>query len=723
LPHDKDAYGRLATVGHERELAYVVDCARAYLRDADAVPPDAGLSVPAILEIARFNKLANAIGAALAGVTDLPAALKTGLDSYRMRTLRMNALVLQETLAIEQKLSHLGIVHVFLKGPVQQQRIYGNCFVKPSGDVDILVAPGDFSTARRAITLLGYRVEDRSDSIWWRLFLGEQHMVRIAPGGIAVDLHHRIQQPGSPNPRHVADFIRDRQGLTISGEELPIPSDYDIALLSSISVSKALFNRQACGDYLCDLAKCLARLDEQGRLALLERADAQGLRETLLLAARAARALAGSEAGGFGMTAGAVLAPVADDALLQMCIAPWRKDIAWPARRRVLWELCGRDKGRFLSEAAWAGTAELSRVAAERRVHALPAPVAIPVARSQPVGASPENRVTVIIAAKNAEATIGRAVDSALRQPEVAQVIVVDDGSNDATADAARLAGGERLTLIRLAENKGPSYARNRALEVARCPFVAILDADDFFLDGRFTNLFAVREWDLIADNIVFVSEDTDMRRIQSGAGHSTAPPEQLDLTRFVAGNISQRGLKRGELGFLKPVMRRAFLDDAGLRYNENMRLGEDYDLYARALLEGARFKVIRGCGYAAVMRENSLSAAHATTDLDHLANADLVLLGYMDMRDPAYATIIRHERQTREKYRLRRFLDIKSSGGMIAAGRYAMTNLPTLGAVARGVAADKLGLVRSAIERAVFDGQANALPRFLLPLDPSREG
>jgi hypothetical protein len=152
LPHDKVAYGQLATVGHERELAYVLDCARAYLRDADTAPPATDLSIPAILEIARFNKLTNAIGAAIAGVTNLPAALKNGLDTYRMRTLQMNALVLQETLAIEQKLSQLGIVHLFLKGPVQQQRVYGNCFVKPSGDVDILVAPGDFSRARRAIT-------------------------------------------------------------------------------------------------------------------------------------------------------------------------------------------------------------------------------------------------------------------------------------------------------------------------------------------------------------------------------------------------------------------------------------------------------------------------------------------------------------------------------------------------------------------------------------------
>ena len=42
--------------------------------------------------------------------------------------------------------------------------------------------------------------------------------------------------------------------------------------------------------------------------------------------------------------------------------------------------------------------------------------------------------VCVIIAAKDAAATIQRAVRSALREPQVAEVVVVDDGSTDATA-------------------------------------------------------------------------------------------------------------------------------------------------------------------------------------------------------------------------------------------------------------------------------------------------
>lgn len=62
---------------------------------------------------------------------------------------------------------------------------------------------------------------------------------------------------------------------------------------------------------------------------------------------------------------------------------------------------------------------------------------------------SAENNVCVIIAAKNASDTIGLAVASALREPEVAEVVVIDDGSTDGTAAAARQAddGSGRLII------------------------------------------------------------------------------------------------------------------------------------------------------------------------------------------------------------------------------------------------------------------------------------
>ena len=141
-----------------------------------------------------------------------------------------------------------------------------------------------------------------------------------------------------------------------------------------------------------------------------------------------------------------------------------------------------------------------------------------------------ESQVCVIIAAKNAAATIAVAIASALREPEVAEVVVVDDASTDDTAAVARSAddGSGRLAVMRLDVNRGPSFARNAAIASSRSPFISILDADDFFLEGRFRNLFAGADWDFAADNIMLIRDDA------TG-----------DATKIVARNLPRIGIPR----------------------------------------------------------------------------------------------------------------------------------------------------------------------------------
>jgi len=321
--------------------------------------------------------------------------------------------------------------------------------------------------------------------------------------------------------------------------------------------------------------------------------------------------------------------------------------------------------------------------------------------------------VCVIIAAKDAAPTIGRAVGSALCEKHVAEVVVVDDGSADRTTEAALAAddGSGRLLILRLDANRGPSFARNHAIAHSSAPLIAILDADDFFLEGRFDRLLDGDDWDFVSDNIVFVDAPS--------AGHAepvvpdfAAEPRFLDLTSFVEGNISRRGAARGEIGFLKPVMRRSFLKAHGLAYDEKLRLGEDYDLYARALLKGARYKVVHGCGYGAVVRADSLSGRHRTADLKRLYEADRAILALPGAGDRAEAALRRHERHMRARYELRRFLDVKAEQGLARAGLGALARPAALPAIVGGVAADKLDAFRARL------GPASAqpmLPRYLL--------
>jgi succinoglycan biosynthesis protein ExoU len=324
--------------------------------------------------------------------------------------------------------------------------------------------------------------------------------------------------------------------------------------------------------------------------------------------------------------------------------------------------------------------------------------------------------VCVIIAAKNAADTIGLAATSALREREVAEVVVIDDGSSDGTADAARSAddGSSRLKIVSFEKNRGPSAARNHAIEISTAPLIAILDADDFFFEGRFSRMLAEDDWDFVADNIAFVEAEMAARAPQQ-LDRFADRPVFLDLVAFIDGNISKRGVRRGEIGFLKPVMRRSFLDTHRLRYREEMRLGEDYDLYVRALANGARYKVIHSCGYGAVVRGDSLSGSHRTDDIRKLYEADLAILASGTLTPEGAAAVRRHESHVRGKYELRHFLDVKKQKGPAAALTYALTHPAAIPAIAGGIFMDKTERFRSPGGVEIATRGAGGL-RYLLP-------
>jgi glycosyltransferase involved in cell wall biosynthesis len=94
--------------------------------------------------------------------------------------------------------------------------------------------------------------------------------------------------------------------------------------------------------------------------------------------------------------------------------------------------------------------------------------------------------ISIIIPCYNGAATLVRALQSCRIQPEAAQIIVVDDGSTDASADIAAQCGSldPRVCLLRMPYNGGAARARNWAAMHASHDLLAFLDADDEYLPG-----------------------------------------------------------------------------------------------------------------------------------------------------------------------------------------------------------------------------------------------
>lgn len=105
-------------------------------------------------------------------------------------------------------------------------------------------------------------------------------------------------------------------------------------------------------------------------------------------------------------------------------------------------------------------------------------------------------KISIIIPIYNAAAFLEKSVHSALIQKEVEEVILVEDGSTDDSLKIALILQkkDQKIHLYQHPDkgNHGPGASRNLGVKNAKYPFIAFLDADDFYLPNRFLKTRAV---------------------------------------------------------------------------------------------------------------------------------------------------------------------------------------------------------------------------------------
>lgn len=283
-------------------------------------------------------------------------------------------------------------------------------------------------------------------------------------------------------------------------------------------------------------------------------------------------------------------------------------------------------------------------------------------------------QVAVLIAAWRAEDTLARAIESALSQTVPVEVIVVDDASPDqtysiATGTAER---DSRVTAVRQDQNLGPAASRNAGLAMSRAPWVTVLDADDFFCEpDRLAVLLEIanaENADFVADDLWKVSEDDPNGPRVAMISEDSIGKKHLSATEFVNGNLSSKHGGRREYGFLKPLMSRDFLMRHRLSYDPKIRLGEDYVLYTKSLIAGARFVLTDGAGYAAVVRANSLSGSHPTEAHEQLIRGDKAMLALPGVDGSLRKALKAHMLEQQKKWAWRRLIDAKGNSDLRAA-------------------------------------------------------
>lgn len=249
------------------------------------------------------------------------------------------------------------------------------------------------------------------------------------------------------------------------------------------------------------------------------------------------------------------------------------------------------------------------------------------------MSASGNPRVSVIMANYNGAAHIAAAISSVLAQSMAdLELIVSDDASSDdSVAIVCRMmARDSRVRLVEADANGGPAAARNRALDVALGDWIAIVDADDILHPDRFRRMITAAEntgYEGIADDLIYF-RDTPGFRAETLLGDEF-PAGSFEVT--AAQMVDTKNGSQPPFGYLKPILRRDRVD--GLRYREDIRIGEDHDLYLRFLLNGGRLRVLRQSYYLYRRHEQSVSHRFTPDDVEGMIRVqDDLKHGYPDM-------------------------------------------------------------------------------------------
>ena len=258
--------------------------------------------------------------------------------------------------------------------------------------------------------------------------------------------------------------------------------------------------------------------------------------------------------------------------------------------------------------------------------------------------------ISFVIAAYNAEATLDRAIAGAMAQRGVSvEVIVVDDQSRDRTLAVARAYPQDVVKVVALPANRGPGGARNAGLDMARGRWVAVLDSDDAVLPGRLAAMIARAEKagaEVAVDNVQVVREDGTPDDTMFPAAYLESLGE-ISLADYIAGNLVFES--RFNLGYLKPIFRRRFLDENRLRYDEELRIGEDYILLASALARGGRCVAEPTVGYVYHIRSGSISRALELHHVEAMVCADAAFAATHPMDANAQAAFAMRGRSLRK--------------------------------------------------------------------------
>jgi glycosyltransferase involved in cell wall biosynthesis len=238
---------------------------------------------------------------------------------------------------------------------------------------------------------------------------------------------------------------------------------------------------------------------------------------------------------------------------------------------------------------------------------------------------------------------------SALRSPHVNEVVLVDDGSSDGSPKVLAELAAENPTRVRDltngdGRNRGAHNRLNELVEAARCPWVAVLNSDDVFVDGRFEAIVADKrfpESDFVFGNLLLVDAGGKLisaKRGPTNPGNSF--PGEFDVGEMVkSGNLVDLMAHQNCIGTTSNMIFTKKLH-ARIGGFAAFRYVHDWDFALRAMALGCCSYIRRYLTVYRMHASNTINESSAQVNVESRILFDRLLTDFPQLAERRYFRI-----------------------------------------------------------------------------------
>lgn len=237
-----------------------------------------------------------------------------------------------------------------------------------------------------------------------------------------------------------------------------------------------------------------------------------------------------------------------------------------------------------------------------------------------------------IVPAYNVEKYISKCIDSLLKQDIVDyEIIVVNDGSTDATDKIIREKYADKVIYVDKGYNSGLSDTRNYGLEIARGKYILFIDSDDYIEQNILGQLKdEINKFGTI--DVVYVGHIVDSKNGMQRKLNYSCINKKMSSAEFLKCELSERRLP---IPACFAIYRKEFLDTSKIQFETGI-LHEDELWSPTVMLKSESIVALDICFYHYVQREGSITKRKDLTQngLDVMYISSRLLVMSNDIKD-----------------------------------------------------------------------------------------